>query len=134
MSSHQVVARQVHARFDESLRVNRKATIEPGCVRNSASHDEDVTDVARFGFSRPFIPPLHTLKMLVSFESDNFCARSQTDRRIFFDPSNQVARHARGQSLRAHQHMDVFGCLREKRRRLARGVSAANHNYFFLTA
>jgi hypothetical protein len=96
MSSHQVVARQVRARFDESFRVEQNATTEPCRIRNSAGHDENVTDVAHVDLSGAIVAPGDTLKMLVPFEGDNLCARSQIDRRIFFDPSNQIAGHARG--------------------------------------
>src|SRR5260370_1909119 len=52
MSSHQVVARQIRARFDESLPVEQYATTEPACSRNTAGHDEKMADVAHVACPR----------------------------------------------------------------------------------
>src|SRR5260370_40292047 len=134
MSSHQVVARQIRALFDESLRVEQDATTEPGCIRNSAGHDENVAYVAHVDFSGAIVAPSDTLKMLLPFERDNLRALSQINRRIFLDPSNQIAEHDRAQSIRAHQHVDAFGCLREERGRLTCGISTANDDHFFIAA
>jgi hypothetical protein len=40
----QIVSRQLRSHFDESFRVERNATTEPSRIRNTAGHDENVTE------------------------------------------------------------------------------------------
>src|SRR3977135_375714 len=76
----------------EALRVQRHTAVEPVGAGRGARHDEDVLDVVSLDWT-VIRPPMDTLEMAVSIEGRNLRARSQRDRRILFDPPNQVPRH-----------------------------------------
>ena len=58
----------------------------------------------------------------------------QNDRRVVFDASNQIARHAVGETTGSDEHVHAPGGLRQKHGGLAGGVSAAHHNHLFTAA
>ena len=65
----QIVRRQIRSGLNESIRVERNAAVQPMCVWNCASHNEDMAYVARLQLSGYVIPPAHALKMISAVKS-----------------------------------------------------------------
>ena len=76
MGGGQVVRRQIGARFNEALSVEHDAVIEPTCVRNSARHDEDVSDLVLFSFPSLIVSPTNGFEVIVSFERHDFRSKA----------------------------------------------------------
>src|SRR5712691_735457 len=75
----------------------------------------------------------YALEVIGPFQADDFCAGSENDRRILFNPTNQISRHAIGQPLRSDEHVDATRTLREKYGRLTRRITSACDDDLFST-
>src|SRR5882672_4883164 len=106
MSVLQIFGSQIGTGLDESLTVERHTSVQPARIGNRARHCENKLDVSHLDAQRLTVAPRHSLKMVTSFESDNFSVGAQLDLRALFDTSNQISRHALSQSARSHQHVN----------------------------
>src|SRR5436189_5543649 len=71
----QVVPRKVWSRFDEPVRVERDAALEPVRVRNGARHHEAVADVLRFDVPGAIVPPVNAIEVIAACTTHAFRPR-----------------------------------------------------------
>src|SRR6516165_2404724 len=72
------------------------------------------------------VAPKHAFQMTVSFEGCDLGARSDLDRRRFFDPTNQVLGHAHRETVGPDKHVNPSTGPREKHRRLTSRVGTSD--------
>src|SRR5678815_2498539 len=87
--------------------------------------------VVSLSLSSLIISPRYALKVIVSVQRNSFGVYMKFYVRRLFDASDQVTRHCFGQPVRSNEHIDSFGRLRQKDRRLTSRVAPAYDNYFF---
>src|ERR1051325_11782095 len=69
------------------------------------------------------------LQVPAAFQRDDLAVRPHFDRWVVLDAAHEVARHALGQSARAHHDEDAVAVLGEEHGGLAGGVAAAGEDY-----
>src|SRR5262249_32774541 len=77
----------------------------------------------------PGVAPADALETGVTLERMDLRARVDRDAWAVLDAAHEIARHGLGQTVRAHQDVDVPGGLGEEDRRLAGGVASAHHDH-----
>ena len=122
----QILRGQIRARLDEAAGIEREAALEPRGTGPGARHGEDVADALRLLPARLVVPPGHPLEMMVPLETDDFGADVENDRRVVLDATDQIPGHRVGQPVRADDHVDTPGGLRQEHGGLAGRVAAAH--------
>src|SRR5947207_3169346 len=93
----EIVVREIGAGLDETVLVEREASIEPVGVRHGARHHEDVSDLMLLLGAGLRVAPAHRLKRAVTLERDDLRIDVERDRRRLFDPSREISRHRLGE-------------------------------------
>ena len=68
MGSHEIFRRKIGTRLDESLGIERDASLEPARIRHCAGHDEYVPEVSSLNASTGVVAPAYALEVAVAFE------------------------------------------------------------------
>src|ERR1043166_5077791 len=71
LSGVEILGRQVWSGLDESVRVQRNASVQPMCIWNSTGHDEDVPYIVCLHISAYVISPVYALQMITASKSCN---------------------------------------------------------------
>jgi hypothetical protein len=114
--------------------VKVQATVKPLGVWHRTKHEKHVRHGACMLLSGLAIDPAYSLQMSIALQRRNLGLRVERDPGRALDAIDQVFRHARREAVTSNEHMHVLGMARQKHRRLARGVAAADHNDLFVFA
>src|SRR6202035_5184833 len=121
----------------EAAAVDRDAAaIEPVGGGIGADEQEQVADLGGVILAAQPAAPAHPLERSVfgAFQRDHLGVEDQFDIRRGLDALDQVARHAGAEAAAADDHVDLAGVARQKHRRLACGVAAADQHDLLLRA
>jgi hypothetical protein len=121
----QLFLAEVGSSFHEAVIIEHDAALEPAGIRLRSRHQEHVSDIACFG-SPIATRPGDALQSIGAVELRELRLRMQADVRGLLDAANKVLRHALGQSVGAHQHVNVTTRAGEEDRRLACGITATD--------
>src|SRR5207244_8376926 len=86
--------------------VEYDTTPKPARAGNGTGHDEDVLDVVGLDAPGFIVPPAHALEVVTPLEGHEVRAGAQDDGRTLLDATDQISRHALGQPVRSHEHVD----------------------------
>jgi len=93
-----------------------------------------VSDVTNLDDIVDVVPPANAFQVTGAFQRDEVGVEVQDNGWAVLDSPNQIARHARGQAIRADEHMYSSGALGEEHSGLTGGISAPDDDHFFTAA
>src|SRR5690349_15048584 len=118
-SRREILWRQRGSGLDEAGHVECQTAFEPAGARHRARHGEDVTNFVRFDLPGPIVAPMHALEMAISFQRADLRVRSHNDSAVALDATDEIPRHALGETSRANQQVNLPRRLRQEHCRLA---------------
>jgi len=104
----QILRIELGTGFDEAIRVEGHTVLQPWRVRHRAGHDEHMADRVLLAATVGAAVPADSFETIGALDGRDLRAGVQHDIRRLLDSTDQVIRHARGQSPRSDQQVHAL--------------------------
>src|SRR5258706_11364124 len=105
----EILRREIRTTLDEATVIESEAALQPLRRRNGSRHHEQMPNGLNALHACRAIEAMHALQVIVTLDRNDLTLRSHFDRRILFDATDKVTRHAVGELALPHHYDDPVG-------------------------